>query len=543
MVDKLLAFDTDHIKDYVFATGALREIRGASALLDRLNRWELPAALQAAAPAAQMTFAHGGAALAVVPAAQAAAAQAAVVRLYSDNAETASITGAAAPLPDERTVTTSIKDTYRLLSYRLRAAKGRTPTTVALTTHALLRPCARCGDEYASHDQWLPGEGHSAICQGCARKINENDRVKIDARNPQLAPAKAEPQQTTLWQRLLAQLQGFGWETRATRPETFDALGDLSTPQGYFGLIYADGDGIGRQLERQHTLEDLSAFATGLDEAMHYSAAAAIHAHLRPASEQTTLGFDLLFLGGDDLVMVTTAQAAIEAAATLLSSYGKVTQANACTGRQRMSACVVLAHTSYPFSALRALADDGLRFAKREAARRPGCTDGLITFVVASGTTFPTFGEYYDQVLRDEPARRHHRATRTLRPYTPAEISSLVRAIRALGGGSRSRIHHLAEACERDYYGAIVDARQALLRWSAGAQDGAAVLEDLLRELATTRHDELALDTFPWLTDRREGETHPVFTPFVDVADLFDFVATPSATPGGLPAAPLEDQL
>jgi hypothetical protein len=34
----LVAMDTDHIKQYVFATDKLKEIRGASSILDRLNR-------------------------------------------------------------------------------------------------------------------------------------------------------------------------------------------------------------------------------------------------------------------------------------------------------------------------------------------------------------------------------------------------------------------------------------------------------------------------------------------------------------------------
>src|SRR2546423_6532466 len=37
----LVAFDTDHIKEYVFGTDKLKEIRGASSLLDRLNRREM----------------------------------------------------------------------------------------------------------------------------------------------------------------------------------------------------------------------------------------------------------------------------------------------------------------------------------------------------------------------------------------------------------------------------------------------------------------------------------------------------------------------
>ncbi|RLC76109.1 MAG: hypothetical protein DRI61_13855, partial [Chloroflexi bacterium] len=34
----LVSFDTDRIKDYVFATSDLKKIRGASALLEELNK-------------------------------------------------------------------------------------------------------------------------------------------------------------------------------------------------------------------------------------------------------------------------------------------------------------------------------------------------------------------------------------------------------------------------------------------------------------------------------------------------------------------------
>ena len=38
MRKSLVALDTDHIKEYVFGTSKLKEIRGASSLLDYLNR-------------------------------------------------------------------------------------------------------------------------------------------------------------------------------------------------------------------------------------------------------------------------------------------------------------------------------------------------------------------------------------------------------------------------------------------------------------------------------------------------------------------------
>src|SRR5260370_12211471 len=62
----LVALDTDHIKQYVFATDKLKEIRGASSILDGLNRQEMRniAAKFQALP----IYTNGGAGLFVVDA-------------------------------------------------------------------------------------------------------------------------------------------------------------------------------------------------------------------------------------------------------------------------------------------------------------------------------------------------------------------------------------------------------------------------------------------------------------------------------------------
>jgi hypothetical protein len=62
----LIAFDTDHIKRYVFGTNKLKEIRGASSLLDYLNRVVMVES--AKNYQAKEVFANGGSGLFYVPA-------------------------------------------------------------------------------------------------------------------------------------------------------------------------------------------------------------------------------------------------------------------------------------------------------------------------------------------------------------------------------------------------------------------------------------------------------------------------------------------
>ena len=59
----LIAFDTDHIKGYVFGTSKLKEIRGASSRLDYLNRVLTREKAESKAFGATTIYAHGGSAL------------------------------------------------------------------------------------------------------------------------------------------------------------------------------------------------------------------------------------------------------------------------------------------------------------------------------------------------------------------------------------------------------------------------------------------------------------------------------------------------
>ncbi len=69
MRKSLVALDTNHIKGYVFGTDKLKEIRGASSLLDLLNRKrmvDLAYSLDSSFKKEQIIYANGGSGLFVV---------------------------------------------------------------------------------------------------------------------------------------------------------------------------------------------------------------------------------------------------------------------------------------------------------------------------------------------------------------------------------------------------------------------------------------------------------------------------------------------
>jgi len=107
----------------------------------------------------------------------------------------------------------------------------------------------------------------------------------------------------------------------------------------------------------------------------------------------------------------------------------------------------------------------------------------------------------------------------------------VLRSMRSLADAPRTKIQQLREACASGaYYMGIVDARNALLRWPQGG--GAGAVEDALAAIGAARG--LDVDAFPWLKGKAAGT---YCTPFVDLSDLFDFVAPET----GPPAAPEDD--
>ena len=138
----LVAFDTDHIKQYVFGTNKLKEIRGASSLLDYLNRIVMEAC---AAPDhhAEKIYAHGGSGLFLVDTLHVNTFKALVQQSYHDaTGGGASITAVDLPVPEQIDVhKDDIKDLLDLLQWRLQEEKVRS-TTDFLLCH-LIPLCVR----------------------------------------------------------------------------------------------------------------------------------------------------------------------------------------------------------------------------------------------------------------------------------------------------------------------------------------------------------------------------------------------------------------
>lgn len=512
----LLFFDTDQIHRYVFAVGHLKLIRGASSILDRLNRIKVPSVVVDAAPGAETVFAGGGSAMFVVDDDKARDALVAVQRLYLQETETAFITGATLSLPEGGLWEADTRKERDLLSHRLRAAKMRGRPPVAMPTSPFFKFCEVCGTLYAWECEGA--EAEKLLCGSCYRKWEEDRRIKEQLKDwLKTSEAVADSSDGEMWFKLITELRKQGYPFTAPggavreRPEDFDALGRQSQPENYMGLIYADGDATGDEIARLKSLQAVRNFSLGMDAALYQAVCRGIITHLQPRTEDDSLPFDVLLLGGDDLVMVTRAQSAMEVAIDLARDFSLLTD-ELIGHRLRLSVSVVIGPAKMPFKSLIHLASAGLRLAKREAAVRcqkgENLSAGMVNFAVVRGGGVAG-EEYFDALVQERHDGQSWRLT--LRPGGIEEMERLVDAVRQLKDLPRVKLHQLRHACYLDWNNGTLAALRA---WIKLSQKHRSVIGQALQPLLGC-----AIVPLPWFY--RQGE---VCTPWIDITDLMDFL-------------------
>ena len=483
MNQSLVAFDTDRIKDYVFAANALRDIRGASSILDQLNRVQMS---QLIGPDAQEAYTAGGSALFTLPSDQAEAAIARVRHAYAkESGGAATITGVALPLdPGFDLHTGDIRPLWRLLGDRLAAAKSRNPLYSASVSHPLIRYDAGDDARYAA----VFDKAEGTLISEVSRLKRARNRVIRD---------EADANHTPI-------------------PESFEEIAASSRPQGYFALVVADGDGMGKVLEECTTFAEIGRTARALYEIISETTKTATR-------DLSSREFDRLILGGDDIVLAVPAQHGIPAALTLVEQFAQLSKEK--LGRcLTLSAAVVWAHQHYPFDVWRELAESALRFAKREGALRTP-TGGLINFLAVSSANHLAFESFHRSILTTTESETR-RIIRTMRPYAPALLRDLIRyRSDILRTVPRSKLAALNQAVfQPSYRQAMLDALKILVHWR-GERSRTAIVE-CVQTLGGVDKRNLS---FPFAITRETdsevgGERETYRTPLADLAEIWDFL-------------------
>ena len=402
----LLLGDTDAIKSYVYETSTLPEIRGASEILLELEAKVRELFTEKIAEEA-LIYCGGGGFLAIVPAGQAKEMKEEIEKLYLEKTGVATITvvfsnplGYAdigrglAPYDDvqarvlsgrgaagdllfshfeallaDRTKRKNFGELVSALTGRLQQQKRAKATAPSLETLPVHRRCESCGKRAAGvrddvRDEWI-----CVICsqkrehgraerrefvKGFVQWVHENKRVDIPRKRPDGKPRF---------------------------PEDLDTL---AGSDGRIALLYADGNNMGDLLQLMPSPASYRHFSQVLENATRdglFSALWAAFGEERLKDPNEPLPFEIIALGGDDIVVVVPARYGWTLAVKVLEAFeqhpgieklqkelqGRVGKALRRPVSLSLSAGLAIADVKYPVRFLFSLAEGLLKEAKRLA--------------------------------------------------------------------------------------------------------------------------------------------------------------------------------
>ena len=504
----ILVADTDATQSYVFESDKLPEIRGASALLDKLNReigeWTDQVI------GGECVYAGGGSLVALLPLDKAQRLAERIEKHYPKESGLATITADYRPIPKEH----SFGELMGWAGYWLRRrkeSKGAPPFYETLPFQV------RCS---STHNRPALAETF-ALPDGA---ISRMAQIKRDwgKKGGQVARFDLVIRQD------LELLQAYYGKEPVESPKiplTIDEIGRAGEKRNNFvGFLYLDGDGIGKLLEKIKSQEAYRQLSRALEESTEQAVYGALAQHLTPKKvEGSDLRdetgkvfihpFEIVALGGDDVMLIVPADKAIPIACQIGTVFSQQ-MTKAGYADVSMSAGVLIAEVHTPIRVMRDLAEQLL---KKGAKLLPS---GGIDFHILKSVDM--LDDRIDKVREAEPYHLNYggkdgSALRLLgRPYSYEKMMAVWDGLKRLKevDFSTSQMNALASS--------LLDGRaQSTLFYqyqkSRNRGSGYESLEKLLHEV----QKHTAEDPTPWEMFKEEDFSHK--TALWDLAELYEF--------------------
>lgn len=362
----LVVMGVPSIRKYVFGTDRLVEIRGASALLDRLNREDTDTFLKKRFGESNVTrvFVGGGWGQFIITANENELEKSlqALEGFYAHETQ-----GGLRLLWGKAELTgRSYQDALKRAFSESEVKSKEEPIIPCTQLHTgYIRECDSCADmasRIISFD-----EGDRLLCNVCYKKT-EYGRVEA---------------KTGLWGEFSNYLRKKG--VVAQRPKDFEKIGEqCSARKDYTALVYADGNAIGKLIKQIETLEQFEFFSQTVDKSIRESCHEALFEVIFANSDQKPkiIPADILLLGGDDLLVYLTAESAFPFAIKVAETFNKRTKErfseydegpffeNMLKGRgMTLSLGIAYGKSHTPFSMLLEQADELLKSAKKAGSK------------------------------------------------------------------------------------------------------------------------------------------------------------------------------
>lgn len=456
----VIVIDTPSIKNYVFGSDPLNEVRGASARLDRLNRVKMEECLarHPDTKKVEKVYANGGSAQFIVQADGIAAVRTAckgmVHHIRGQTGGEVGVVYGIALLKGDYT------EAVRTAHFQLRCQREFAMSRRSASLLPILMGCDSASHLPAAHI--MPdGEILSQASYEKAQEGRDTRRHGLWGGWMQYLADKGDWPDKKYWHKL--------------RCDSLTDIGNRSLWRNYIGIVYADGNAMGKIVQALDQPERFRQFSKIVDESIQDACFTALReiskseiSEVREIYEQQSgferLAADILLLGGDDLLVALPADRALDFALKVSNQFESLTKDRIDTLSDKatkqffhdklsgqgftISCGVAIAKSSYPFYLALDLAEQLLKNAKRKNSRTSESetqSEARIDFHVVAGANSYALGQVREDTYQ---VSTNAEAQRTLRPLSCPELEALRASVEKLrdGGLPSSKLHELQEA-------------------------------------------------------------------------------------------------
>lgn len=470
----LIMLDASGIHEYIFGTNKLREIRGASILLDSLNRVKAVDELKKnyVAGGWECVVAGGGNIKVIFDDKDNAKKYKDFLEnLFFDGANGIGVTVILSVKNELWTEAEWIKNAQKQLQKTklLKQRKGQ------VLTSGYFKTCQACGvypAENESHNRF--------VCRGCFQKIDKSSKYR----------------EMEIYKRLFESVDKI-----PELPQEFGNIGEKSHPRGYIGFIYADGNRMGEHLAGIETFDDLKEFSEKVEEATFGASKETIKKNF--VNDYT---FQIILAGGDDLIMVVPAHKAISVAVDFCNEFNKIFAKDTTENNITTSAAVVLCHDNMPIKDVLESAEGLLKNAKVRS--RDNNNESYIDFIATTGSAL---GNPISRRKKELEYQDSGNISLTMRPYSIEKMNKISYHIKKL------KDNNFPKNKLKTLYAALFTG------FSQGSIEACYMKSHLSKEhskLINEIETDFGIDHFPWKT----LPDNKYETPLNDVIELYEFI-------------------
>ncbi len=416
----IVVIDVPGIKEYVFGTDRLVEIRGASALLDNLNRKETESFLKnnLGENNVECVFSAGGAGQFII------SAEEDRLKTCAEELKEFFVRKSKGGLRllcgwadfSEKNYSDSLKQAH----FRLKKDKEENPLIPCTQLHAgYMRECDSCSGTASQSDSY--GDEERFLCDICVQKVEQGKNKG-------------------LWKEFADYCGKKGIEAKG--PKDFEEIGERCLARkDYTALVYADGNAMGKLVKAIRTKEQFKTFSQTVDQSVREACHEALFENCKPVEGKVPA--NILLLGGDDLMVYLSADTAFPFAIDAARKFEEKTKEKFASDSffsqlldgkgLTISLGIAYGKSHTPFSIMFSQSEELLKSAKKAGSqdknKREYYAPSYIDFHVSSG---------YNQIKVSDSRKTHLRIDKPSavklyqKPYSLTDAQALLEHARNL---------------------------------------------------------------------------------------------------------------